>query len=219
MFLIDICQIFNTSYFDENFNLVQDRKVIAKTYIGSWFLIDVIAIIPFDIFMGNSNSINEIVRITRIGRMYKLVKLTKLFKIFKIMKEKNKMFKYLQQFTKIKYGLDRLIAFFFSFFIMVHLVCCIWVMMANFNAYPDDTWMGAGGYFELSAYEQYLTSFYFTITTITTVGYGDITISTWQEKAFCTLMMITGVITFSFASGSLASIIQSIDNQNAHYKQ
>ena len=76
--------------------MVQDRKVIAKSYIGSWFLIDVVAIIPFDVFLVGSNNINEIVRITRIGRMYKLVKLTKLFKIFKIMKEKNKMFKYLQ---------------------------------------------------------------------------------------------------------------------------
>ena len=85
--------------------------------------------------------------------MYKLVKLTRLFKIFKIMKEKNKMFKYLQQFTKIKYGLDRLIAFFFSFFIMVHLVSCIWVMMANFSQSREDTWMGAGDYFLLSAYE------------------------------------------------------------------
>ena len=78
--------------------------------------------------------------------------------------------------------------------------------------------MAAGEYFGLSPYEQYLTSFYFTITTITTVGYGDITISTWSEKIFCTIMMIMGVMTFSFASGSLASIIQSIDNQNATYK-
>ena len=92
MFLIDICQIFNSAYYDENFNMVVDRKLLAKTYIGSWFIVDVVAIIPFDLFMGNSNSINEIVRITRIGRMYKLVKLTRMFKVFKFMKEKNKMF-------------------------------------------------------------------------------------------------------------------------------
>jgi hypothetical protein len=191
---------------------VEDRKRIAKEYIASWFMIDFMAIFPFDLFFVNSRNINEIVRITRIGRMYKLVKLTRLFKVFKIMKDKNKMFKYLQQFTKIKNGLDRLIAFFFSFFIMVHLVSCIWVMMANFHTDHSETWMGTGDYYRLSAYEQYLTSFYFTITTITTVGYGDITIGTWSEKIFCTIMMVTGVITFSFASGSLASIIHSIDN-------
>lgn len=96
MFLFDICQIFNSAYYDENFNMVIDRKTLAKTYIESWFIVDVVAIIPFDLFMVNSNNINEIVRITRIGRMYKLVKLTRMFKVFKFMKEKNKMFKYLQ---------------------------------------------------------------------------------------------------------------------------
>jgi hypothetical protein len=64
------------------------------------------------------------------------MKLTRLFKMFKILKEKNKMFKYLQQFTRIKYGLDRLIAFFLSFFILVHIVSCIWVMLAHFNEDP-----------------------------------------------------------------------------------
>ena len=31
--------------------------------------------------------------------------------------------------------------------------------------------------------------------------------------------MISGVIAFTFASGSLATILQSIDNQNAEYKK
>ena len=84
--------------------------------------------------------------------MYKLVKLTRMFKVFKMFKEKNKMLKYIQKFTKIAYGLDRLVAFFFSFFIMVHLVSCIWVMTSVFNENPDTTWMG-DGYIEMSPSE------------------------------------------------------------------
>ena len=91
-------------------------------------------------------------------------------------------------------------------------------MTAQFSSDLEGTWMGAGEYLTDSAYEQYLTSFYFMITTITTVGYGDITISTPMEKVFCICIMIIGVVSFTFASGSLASILQSIDNQNAHYK-
>ena len=53
--------------------------------------------------------------------------------------------------------------------------------------------------------EQYLASVYFTITTITTVGYGDVTISTKIEKIFCIFLMLVGVLAFSFVSGSLAS--------------
>ena len=96
---------------------------------------------------------------------------------------------------------------------MVHLVSCIWVMVARFSNDINETWM-SDGYIELSPYEQYLTSFYFTITTITTVGYGDISINTWIEKIIVIILMISGVIAFTFASGSLATILQSIDNQN-----
>ena len=53
----------------------------------------------------------------------------------------------------------------------------------------------------------YIVSFYFTVTTITTVGYGDIKGHTTIERVFCTITMILGVVSFSFASGSLASIL------------
>ena len=61
-------------------------------------------------------------------------------------------------------------------------------------------------YRAMSTKDQYITSFYFTITTITTVGYGDISAGTTSEKIICIFIMLIGVIAFSFASGSLASI-------------
>jgi hypothetical protein len=54
-----------------------------------------------------------------------------------------------------------------------------------------------------------MTAFYFTITTIVTVGYGDITAISVIEKIVAVFLMITGVIAFSFATGTLASIIQN----------
>lgn len=60
-----------------------------------------------------------------------------------------------------------------------------------------------------------MTSIYFTVTTITTVGYGDISGNTKLERVFCILIMVIGVVAFSFASGTLASIIQNYDVQNA----
>ena len=50
-------------------------------------------------------------------------------------------------------------------------------------------------------------AFWWTIVTITTVGYGDIAAHTTVERIFCFILMIIGVISFSFASGSLASIL------------
>ena len=65
----------------------------------------------------------------------------------------------------------------------------------------------------------YCISFYWTITTITTVGYGDISAGNITEMIFSSVMMLVGVISFSFANGSLASIITNKDSSNAHYQE
>ena len=87
-FALDMIIIFNTALFDEYYRLIQSRKRIAKDYIRTWFFIDLVAIIPFDLFFMNSSKtdINKIARITRIGRLYKLVKLMKLVRIIKVFK-------------------------------------------------------------------------------------------------------------------------------------
>jgi len=150
--------------------------------------------------------VNGLVRIARIGKMYKLVKLTRLLRIFKMIKEKSKFAKYMEQFLNIGVGMQRLLGFFFSFFILIHIVACLWIMTAQFVDNATGTWM-EGDIFLMKQGEKYLTSVYFTVTTITTVGYGDVSISTKMEKIFCIMIMLIGVIAFSFASGSLASIL------------
>ena len=48
---------------------------------------------------------------------------------------------------------------------------------------------------------------YFTVTTITTVGYGDIYATETAERMLGILTMLIGVIAFSFSTGSLSSIV------------
>jgi len=51
LFLIDILVIFSSAYYDDDYNIIDDRCLIAKSYFYSWFLIDVLAIIPFERFV------------------------------------------------------------------------------------------------------------------------------------------------------------------------
>ena len=71
----------------------------------------------------------------------------------------------------------------------------------------------------MSGGELYAKSFYWTIQTITTVGYGDMPAKNATEWVFCALMMVIGVISFSFANGSLASILANYDEQNAELQE
>ena len=91
LFFFDILIIFNSALYDHEFNIIDDRKVIAKLYSSSWFIIDVVSIIPFDFFMVASNDIGNLAKIIRIGRLYKLLKLSRLLKIFKIIKIRGKL--------------------------------------------------------------------------------------------------------------------------------
>ena len=64
-----------------------------------------------------------------------------------------------------------------------------------------------------------MAAFYFTMTTITTVGFGDISGGTTGERILCAVLMVIGVISFSFATGTLSSILSNIDSSRAKIKE
>ena len=63
--------------------------------------------------------------------------------------------------------------------------------------------------------EKYLTSLYFTITTFSTVGYGDISAKNFIEKIFCIIVMIAGVTAFATGTSAMTNLISTYDHENA----
>tara|TARA_B110000285_G_C14782361_1_gene449154 strand:- start:359 stop:568 length:210 start_codon:yes stop_codon:yes gene_type:complete len=51
LFLIGILVTFNSVIQDSQFKLISDRKIISKTYLKGWFMIDLISIFPFDLIL------------------------------------------------------------------------------------------------------------------------------------------------------------------------
>lgn len=50
------------------------------------------------------------------------------------------------------------------------------------------------------------------------MGYGDVYTTNTIERIYACIIMILGVLSFSFASGSLSSIISNLDSKNALLK-
>lgn len=50
-FFIDILVNFNSAYIDESYEVIDDRKKIAHSYLVSWFLIDFLSIVPFELIV------------------------------------------------------------------------------------------------------------------------------------------------------------------------
>jgi hypothetical protein len=52
------------------------------------------------------------------------------------------------------------------------------------------------------------------IQTITTVGYGDISAYTIDERILSLILMLFGVVFYSFVIGTLSSVITQMDSRN-----
>jgi hypothetical protein len=114
------------------------------------------------------------------------------------------------------------------FILASHIVSCFWLIIAELvttSSGVDGTFIGTwlNDFATLPAYKGsdislYYISFYWTITTITTVGYGDISGTNNYERLFASFVMVVGVILFSIANGALASIISSLDGQSGEYE-
>ena len=82
LFLIDLILNFFFAFYDDDEELIYDRRRIAKKYLCSWFIIDLVAIMPFAQFQ--SRDYSSLSRLTRLPRLYRLLKLTKYIYIYNL---------------------------------------------------------------------------------------------------------------------------------------
>ena len=116
---------------------------------------------------------------------------------------------------KINSGFERLGLLALTILYIDHLLATFWIMIGQYEFVVNhDGWL-TPGVDSLSKAEIYLKAFYFIVTTMTTVGYGDMGGSTYLQQFFCIGLMLGGVFIFSMISGSLAAVLSQLDDQNA----
>ena len=105
-----------------------------------------------------------------------------------------------------------------------HIMACMWIFSAGMSVDTvldenkekvlagEENWITEKAYQNMTQSELYCTAFYFTVTTITTVGYGDISGFNVVEKIMCVFLMLAGTFFFAFASGTLTAMISNYDS-------
>jgi hypothetical protein len=105
---------------------------------------------------------------------------------------------------------ERLTFFVVALFGLSHIFGCIWIFIGR--TIGEEGWVTQNEFDELVPFSLYLTALYFTFTTISTVGFGDISGGATSEKLYCILILFIGVLAYSFIAGSITSIIISYES-------
>jgi hypothetical protein len=100
------------------------------------------------------------------------------------------------------------------FCVLLHVFACLFIMLADMEKdFSTGLWIDKCTAFgeDTQDIETYVCSAYFVLTTMATVGYGDISPQTTLERIFGCVLMVVGVVSFTFVSGALASILSNFD--------
>ena len=184
VFFLDIVFSFFSAYYNKMEMLISGRREIACGYLKSWFIIDVISIFPLAL-VANS-TVNQLAKLARMPRIYKIIKTAKwgslsncrFIRLMKLAKAKTKIKKELARVSTEAIETDRVITYVLIFFILCHNLSCLWFLLAKLQDFNELTWLARYDYLDSTRIEQYIAGLYFIVTTITTVGYGDITSKT-----------------------------------------
>jgi voltage-gated potassium channel len=129
--------------------------------------------------------------------LWQLLPLIKIFSIFK-------KISYARQ-TLLKFAaLGVVIQFLYWFFQITHWISCGWLNISGINE-------------NLSPSSNYISALYWTTTTLTTVGYGDIVPNTNIEKLYAVFVMIIGVGFYGYLIGNVVSVITKRDTAHENF--
>lgn len=80
IFLLDMVMHFNMADFDHHGTIVTDRIDIAKHYAHSWLLLDIIANVPVDWFVGSDGKSRKFVKFLKLPKILRFIKLLRALK-------------------------------------------------------------------------------------------------------------------------------------------
>jgi voltage-gated potassium channel len=185
MFFIDVVYNFRKSRKDKDQIVNEFGFNLGKQrpYHRSWWLpMDILTAMPLDL-------IQLILGGSSYFKMIRLVRIARLFKI-------------LQAYQKTKNAtsapkLFKIVLITTSSIIAIHFIACGWIY---FNPESD-----------LDFLTQYNLALYWTVTTLTTIGYGDITPANNVARLYTMIIQVMGAATYGYIIANVSSLLVMAD--------
>ena len=207
-FFIDLVLNFFTPVYKQQ-EIVLKHWEIAKNYFKFWFWLDFLSIFPFQIILDGVADFSIFLKVARLPRLWKVLRAAKLLRTFRVArKSRSCMGKLIYYIRSRNFLALQLIPYYIFTLSCGHILACIWHMI-SVESEAQDAWLNLYGYQDEPVWDRYWASLYYTYTTITTTGYGDITPHTIPEMLFTLAMMVFGVIVYSWIYSTMMDAIKS----------
>lgn len=162
-----------------------------RPYHKSWWLvIDIFTSLPFDI-IASLFGLSLPTKVLSALRLLRIIRVVKLRAIFSFVE-------FLPKSVKVSLAISGVI-------VALHWFACGWMLIT-----PRP---------ELDPWSYYNVSLYWTVTTLTTVGYGDITPHTNIGRLYTMGVMLIGVASYGIIIGNFSRMIMLADKHNEEKKE
>ncbi|XP_072226361.1 voltage-gated delayed rectifier potassium channel KCNH8 [Leuresthes tenuis] len=220
LFIIDIIFNFRTTYVSKSGQVIFDARQICIHYLTTWFIIDLVAALPFDLLYAVKVSVVSVVHLLKTVRLLRLLRLLQ------------KMDRYSQHSTVVLTLLMSMFA------LLAHWMACIWYIIGKMEIEANALNWDIGWLHELGKRLEmpynamgvvngtgsgptirsvYIASLYFTLSSLTSVGFGNVSANTDAEKIFSVCVMLIGALMHALVFGNVTAIIQRMYSRWSQY--
>ncbi|KAI3715701.1 hypothetical protein L6452_22687 [Arctium lappa] len=199
-FAVDIILTFFVAYIDPITHLlVRDPKSIATRYMSTWFLMDLASTVPFDLisylFTGHH----------RMSLPFTILGLLRFWRLRRV----KQFFTRLEKDIRFNYFWIRCARLLCVTLFLVHCAGCIYYLLAVLYPHEGRTWIGSinPNFRESDLYILYISAIYWSITTMTTVGYGDLHAENAAEMVFIIFYMLFNLGLTAYIIGNMTNLV------------
>uniref|UniRef100_A0A668US33 Voltage-gated delayed rectifier potassium channel KCNH4 n=1 Tax=Oreochromis aureus TaxID=47969 RepID=A0A668US33_OREAU len=211
LFILDIVLNFRTTFVSTSGQVVYDARSICVHYVTTWLFVDLIAALPFDLLYAFNVSVYFGVHLLKTVRLLRLLRLLQ------------KLERYSQ------YSAVVLTLLMSMFALLAHWMACVWYFIGRREIESQGS-SDIGWLHELakrlgtpvldggpSMRSSYVTSLYFALSSLTSVGFGNVSANTDSEKIFSICTMLIGALMHAVVFGNVTAIIQRMYSRRSLY--
>jgi hypothetical protein len=229
MFSVDVFVNFNTAFYRRGV-LITNRRAIALKYARLWLWIDLVSTFPYSwtiegsaAFKQNSEtegsgaSDNVLYSSPTLLRMLRLTRVMSLMRIAKFRK-KLREFEHFMSSNQ----LSSLLATFELLLVMLtvsHWIACLWIFVSFGDLSSSDNWISNGRFEDQSNIEIYTSAMYWSIYSMSSVGFGDIKALNSQEKVVAIFGVVIGSGIFTFIISRISSIVSKQTSDHTTHRE